>query len=188
MTNPYELWLAIDRRIQRAIQRVPTPMRGTLRSLVASGKALSAQVRARAGEDISDVEVVQHFGFTSSPPAGLDVIVVPLARSSASAVVVGEIDRSWRPTDLEAGETCIYAAVQGTVVRVKPSGTIEITAAADVILNGGTNGVARLGDAIAIDASSLSALNSSLTTAGGSSVVSLTGTITAASATVKAGG
>lgn len=197
-------WQRLDRRIARGVARIARPVRATLSSLDAAQRLGIAGLSARADESPSDVELGQHFGFASAPPAGLEVVAVPIGGSSAHLVVVAELDRSHRPTDLEAGETCIYNGTTGVQVRLKPGGSIElvtpsggkveIDATGAVVLNEGAMGVARVGDtvnpSIAMAAWIISVSAALQTLTGGSfpPPTDTTYSVATGSATVRAGG
>lgn len=152
----------VDRRLERALARVPGAVRGVIQALDGATKASTATIQAHADEDAADVEVAEQYGVTSSPPAEVEVIAVPVGGSSANLVVVGQLDRVHRPTDLEPGETCIYTSNAGTTVRIKPDGSIvlatssggsvELDTAGMVRLNGGGAQVARAGDPVGASA------------------------------------
>lgn len=173
----------LNRVIRQEIKRVARPVRG----IVGVMTNLGAQFFGRAGEVMPDVEVAQHFGFASVMPPGTEVVTVSIGGAPGHRVIVGEIDRTYRPTTtLLMGESAIYAQ-SGAQVTCKADGSVEVasvsgtkvtvTAAGQVLLDGGGAAVARVGDTVAI---------SGVDSTGGP--FSATGTITSGSTTVQAGG
>jgi len=81
----------------------------------------------RPGEKISDRELFQHYGFASRPKTGAEGIVI---REGNHLVMVADDDRRYRIA-LESGEVALYTD-EGDKVHLKRSGTIEITATAQV--------------------------------------------------------
>lgn len=181
-------WARLQRRIAQEVRRVARPVRGVLESLNAAKQAPLAGIQARAGETVPDVELAQHFGFASRPPAGGEVIAIPIGGSSAHLVVVAELDRAFRPAALGDGEACLYTSA-GIQVLCKPDGTVqillggnpqvEVTPAGLVKLAGGGAGVARIGDAVTITGATFDP-------DGG--MITATGTISGGSTLVQAGG
>lgn len=196
-------WAALDERIAAAVRRRATTIRGVLRGLSTGSAAPVATFAARSGETAIDVEVASPFGLTSSPPADVEVVAAAVGGSSAHLVVIGQIDRVARPQDLEPGETRVYCTSAGTQIRVRPSGAVEIATASGasvtldasgaVVLNGGTAGVARLGDACAPSAGMtawISAVSGALATLTGGAFpppADATYAVAVASTTVRSG-
>ena len=63
---------------------------------------------ALAGETMQAAELFQHFGFTSGPPAGTQLIVLPIGGQSAHSVVIATEHGAYR-VDVQSGEACIYS-------------------------------------------------------------------------------
>lgn len=144
-------WRTLDARVQRQLRGVGRPVRGVVRSLTADGLALTGRLLARYGEDLDQVEVAQHYGFSSAAPADVEVIAVPVGGSSAHLVVVGELDRTGaRPADLASGEAAIYSS-GGAKVVLRANGDVEIQPGdgGKVYVAGGGAAAARVGDTVA---------------------------------------
>lgn len=146
------LWRAVDRRVHTQIRRIGQPLRGVLTRVTASGQALLVQLAGRAGEVETDLETAELYGLTSAPPVGTEAIAIPIGGSSGHLVVVGQIDRAHRPTDLEGGEVALYNAA-GASVRLKADGSVEVTPAEGqrLVLAGGGSPAARVGDTVTPD-------------------------------------
>lgn len=194
--SPASLWRVVDARVQSALRRVGRPVRGVLTSVSATTRALAVQLEARAGEVVSS-EAAQHYGFASVPPAGTEAIAVAIGNTSGHLVVVAELDRPNRPTDLMAGEVALYTA-SGASVRLLVDGSIEVSPAsgqplvlngATILMAGGGAGVARLGDSVSPDAGFTAWLSAAATALQALSGVplpsSVGGTITTASSVVE---
>lgn len=180
-------WIRLDRRIDGRVRRVARPVRGILTAATGTGIRLAGYVAARAGEVLSDIEIAQHYGFASVPPAGTEVIAVPIGGASSHQVVVGEIDPAGRPTDLLSSESAMYTVAgnrivchaDGSIEISTPAGTaLSIDAAGIVSLAGGGAGVARVGDSVQVIG----------TDSTGGALVITSATITGGSSTVQAGG
>ncbi len=96
------------------------------------------------------VRRMQHFGFRSRPPKGVAVIRLGNYEAAGNSVIVAEESDRYGPGDLEDGEVALYNKVTGTEIRIDVDGNIKIDAGPgkDVIVNGGTAKVARVGDQI----------------------------------------
>lgn len=96
------------------------------------------------------------WGLRSVPPVGSESITLGVDGSASNKVMVAAestkrtsagLEYSYGPKDLKEGETALYDKA-GSVIRQSQDGTTKIDAAPnkDVILNGGTAKVARVGD------------------------------------------
>ena len=105
---------------------------------VVEGAIKRISLKGVAGEQLSDREIFQHYGFTSRPLAGAEGIVI---REGNCFYVIAEDDRRYRIA-LEDGEVCIFDD-QGQAVHLKRDkhihiyGAEKLTAdiAKDVIVN-----------------------------------------------------
>lgn len=108
-------------------------------------------------------------------------------------------DASVGPSDLEPGEVCIYCGKNGTRVFLDKDGNIKVDAAsganvtingAEVNLNAGSNGVARIGDSVDADTGFrgwVGQVDYALGLISPFSLSNRIGTISSGSGTVKAG-
>lgn len=92
---------------ERAATRVRNAFRAVLSGLRTNVPVQLVQVKALAGETLQDVELFQQFGFTSGPPSGTELIIVPLGGKTSHGVIIGTEHGSFRVT-VGQGETCIY--------------------------------------------------------------------------------
>lgn len=82
------------------------------------------QVQGLDGETLSDLELMQHFGFTSNPPKGTECIVIPLGGSTSHGIVLATEHGSFRIQNLKPGEVAIYND-EGANVVIKKGRIIE---------------------------------------------------------------
>ncbi|VVE14590.1 phage baseplate assembly protein V [Pandoraea anapnoica] len=100
----------IDKRISRALAGVRRVFRAVLGSVNTAGPVVMASGTGLADEPLSDVELMQHFGFTSAPPPGSMLVVVPVGGASSHGVIVATEHVQLRIKGLQTGETAVYNA------------------------------------------------------------------------------
>lgn len=104
---------------------VRAAFRGVL-NLVKSGSDIQqVQVSGLADETIQDLELMQHFGFTSVPPAGTQAVVIPLGGKTTHGIIVATENGSFRVKGLKNGETAIYDS-SGSTIILKNGRVIDI--------------------------------------------------------------
>lgn len=104
---------------------VRAAFRGVL-NLVKSGSDIQqVQVSGLADETIQDLELMQHFGFTSVPPAGTQAVVIPLGGKTTHGIIVATENGSFRVKNLKNGEVAIYDS-SGSTVILKNNRVIDI--------------------------------------------------------------
>lgn len=116
----------IDDRIRRALGGIRLAFRG-VGALVNS----SAPVQLIDGEGLKDenirgAELMQHYGFTSTPPAGYMYVAVPIGGKTAHSVLVATEHASYRIKGLQSGEVAIYTD-EGDSIVLKRGRVIEVT-------------------------------------------------------------
>ncbi|OYW19094.1 MAG: phage baseplate protein, partial [Burkholderiales bacterium 12-64-5] len=116
----------IDRRIAVAMARVRHALRATLSRLITSGPVALVQADALSGEQLQAAELMQHYGFTSAPPAGALLLVVPVGGRTAHGVVVADEHAAFRIRNLPQGEVAIYTD-EGDHIRLKRGRVVEIS-------------------------------------------------------------
>lgn len=95
---------------------VRTAFRGVLNLVKSNSDIQQVQVSGLANETIQDLELIQHFGFTSAPPAGTQVVVIPLGGKTTHGVIVATENGAFRVKNLKSGETAIYDASGSTII------------------------------------------------------------------------
>lgn len=91
------------------------------------------RVEGLQGQVHEDVERLGEFGVASRPPAGSQVILLPVLGSRARLVAIACEDRTSRPKDLEEGEGGSYSS-GGARVRCRVDGSIELEAPTGVVV------------------------------------------------------
>jgi phage baseplate assembly protein V len=100
--------------------------RGVLQSTDDERGVQVVSVSLLAGEQKSNVERVQSYGFSSSPRGEAEAIVIFPGGDRSSGIVIALDNRGSRMTGLAAGEVAVYNDA-GLSVVLKNSGDIEIT-------------------------------------------------------------
>lgn len=121
----------IRREISRAAAGVREAFRGRLGSLDKTGRVQLANLEGLKGEALQATELFQHFGFTSAPPAGSQVIVLPLGGKTSAAVIVATENGNYR-LQLGADGECAMYNQWGDRVWMKQSRVIDVAAGLSV--------------------------------------------------------
>lgn len=115
----------IDTRIRRALGQIRLAFRG-------KGGAINTAppVQLVDGEGLKDeamraVELMQHYGHTSVPPAGFMYVAVPVGGKSAHAVIVATEHGTYRLKGLKTGEVALYTD-EGDSIVLKRGRLIEV--------------------------------------------------------------
>lgn len=121
----------VQTRIERALARVRLAFRGRLVRLDTAPGVQLAQLDGLADEQLQAVELMQHYGLTSHPPAGTMAIILPVGGRTAHGVVIATEHGAYRLKGLAAGEVAIYTD-EGDRVHLKRGRVVEIVAGAKV--------------------------------------------------------
>lgn len=124
----------VDKRIKRAMSGIRQAFRGVIGAVNPVPNVTLVQVSGLAGETVQDNELFQHYGFSSNPPAGSAVIVLPLGGKTSQAVIIASEHGQYRIKNLAAGEAVIYNH-HGDKVWIKQDGTIDVTASSKVTVH-----------------------------------------------------
>ncbi len=116
----------IDERINRFLSRVRQAFRGMVALVNTAGGIQTTQVNGLAGEDLPGVELFQHYGFTSAPPAGTTAVVIPIGGKTTHGIIVATEHGSYRLQGLENGEVALYTD-EGASIVLKRGKIIEAT-------------------------------------------------------------
>jgi phage baseplate assembly protein V len=98
----------VDARIARALARVRKAFRGVLTRVNAALAVQLVQLDGLAGEQLQDNELFQDFGFTSNPPPGTMVVVLPVGGNTAHGIIVACENGQYRLKGLKPGESAMY--------------------------------------------------------------------------------
>lgn len=91
---------------------------------------------------------LQPYGLRSVALRGAEVILLGINAGRSNKVYIAAEVPDHGPGDLQPGEVCIYNKVSGTTIKLDKDGNVRIDAGAgkDVIVNGGSAKVSRVGD------------------------------------------
>lgn len=139
-----------------ALQKLLRPVHARIANLVSravvkrvdDGTTLQTiQALVGEGEVRDGLERFQPYGLTSAPEPGAEAVVLFVGGRRDNGYVVAVDDRRYRLTGLAQGEVALYSKTGASVV-LKADGSVEVNAApgASVVLNGGIQNVARVGD------------------------------------------
>lgn len=96
------------REMSRMQAGVRQGLRAVLSRLTIYTKVQRVSGEGLAGEDLEEMELMQHFGFTSAPPSGTEYIVLPLGGRTSASVVVATEHGDYRFVVDNQGESCAY--------------------------------------------------------------------------------
>ena len=116
-------------QVKQVAQEVQNGVRAAFRgvlNVVKSGRDIQkVQVSALADETLQDVELMQHFGFTSVPPANTEAVVIPMGGKTTHGIVIATENGAFRVKGLQNGEVAIYDQ-SGSTVILKNGRVIDI--------------------------------------------------------------
>jgi phage baseplate assembly protein V len=137
----------------RGLSKLLAPLRTRIANMIAravvqlvddEAKLQMLQLGVLADETRDQVERVQNYGFTCVPLRGAEAVVLFVDGRRDHGLVVAVDDRRHRMAGLQPGEVAVYNHVGASVV-LKADGSVEVTGTS-IVLNGGTQPVARAGD------------------------------------------
>lgn len=117
----------VDARIERKLRRIRPAFRGRLGALDLQKRIQRIQLRGLAGEGLEDIELFQQFGFTSAPPAGTELVLLPIGGKTSQCIVVATENGSMRLRLENAGESAQYNR-HGDYVWIRDGRIVEIKA------------------------------------------------------------
>jgi len=82
--------------------------RGVLAAVDSSKDIQLSSVTLLADETKDKTEMIQHFGFTSHPPKGSDVIFLSLGGNRDHGIIIGTESRDHRLKGLNEGDSALY--------------------------------------------------------------------------------
>ena len=109
---------------KRATGLVRQAYRAVLRGINAGTPIQLIQADALQGEQLQAAELFQQFGFTSSPPEGTQLIILPLGGQTAHSIIVSTEHGSYRIA-VQRGEVCVYNQ-WGAYIKLLKERIIEI--------------------------------------------------------------
>ena len=103
-------------------------VRGLIKSVKArAGRLGRFDASGRIGEEFTNREMMQQYGFSSRPKAGAECLMI---KAGQSVYMIASDDRRYR-IDLEEGEVVVYNT-ESSKVHLKKGGEIEIQCAVKV--------------------------------------------------------
>lgn len=116
---------AVQQTAQTTLNGVRLAFRGVLNLVKSADNIQKTQVSGFADETLQDVELMQHFGFTSVPPAGTQSVIIPIGGQTSHGIVIATENGAFRVKNLQNGEVAIYDQSGSTVV-LKQGRLIEV--------------------------------------------------------------
>ncbi|MBS9777202.1 MAG: phage baseplate assembly protein [Gammaproteobacteria bacterium] len=118
---------SLKKQMANSAAAIRQAFRGVINRTNSSTATQMSQVDGLADETVNDMEIMQHFGFTSNPPAGTDCVVIPLGGKTSHAVVVASENGEYRIKGLPSGAVAVYDQ-SGSKIILKNDGTIDVFA------------------------------------------------------------
>lgn len=121
----------IRREVARGLSGVRSALRGILQGISLAQRIQRVEAEGLAGEELPGLELMQHFGFASAPPAGSQLIIIPLGGRTSASVVVATEHGAFRFKLDNQGEAAIYNQ-WGDLVHLRKDRCIRVVAALKV--------------------------------------------------------
>lgn len=116
---------AIQQTAQNFASDVRQAFRGVLHLVKSADNIQKVQASGLADETLQDVELMQHFGFTSVPPANTQAVILPIGGQTSHGIVIATENGSFRVKNLQGGEVAVYDE-SGSSIVLKKGRLIEI--------------------------------------------------------------
>ncbi|NBH76179.1 phage baseplate assembly protein V [Rodentibacter pneumotropicus] len=116
---------AIQQKTQNVISDIRQSFRGVLNLVKSADNIQKVQVSGLADETLQDVELMQHFGFTSVPPANTQAVILPIGGQTSHGIVIATENGAFRIKNLQGGEVAVYDE-SGSSIVLKNGRLIEI--------------------------------------------------------------
>lgn len=116
----------IDARIRRALGKIRLAFRGKGGAINTAGPVQLVDGEGLKDEPIRGAELMQHYGFTATPPAGFMYVAVPVGGKTAHSVMVATEHGTYRMKGLKTGEVALYTD-EGDSIVLKRGRLIEVT-------------------------------------------------------------
>lgn len=116
---------AISQKAQNTINDLRQAFRGVLNLVKSADNIQKVQVSGLAEETLQDVELMQHFGFTSVPPANTQAVILPIGGQTSHGIVIATENGAFRVKNLQGGEVAVYDE-SGSSIVLKKGRLIEI--------------------------------------------------------------
>lgn len=125
-----------ERKIAELNNRIRSIVgRGVLHAVDNAQATQRAQVQVLAGEVLKDVEVFGHYGLVSVPPADSEGVAVFVGGNRDHPIVIATNEPGSRDLSALEGEVGLQDD-QGKLILLKRDGTVHISGATTVIIDG----------------------------------------------------
>lgn len=118
------MWNKVDQRINTALNRIRNAFRGVLTRVNSTGPAQTIQGKGLGAEQLQDMELFQHYGFTSNPLPGTMAVVLPINGKTSHGIVIATEHGRYRLKELKPGEVALYTD-EGCNIVLKRGKIIE---------------------------------------------------------------
>ncbi|HDR9101736.1 TPA: phage baseplate assembly protein [Burkholderia vietnamiensis] len=115
----------VEKKVTRMLAGVRQAFRGVISAVSTAGPVGMVRGEGLAGENGVDFELFQHYGITSSPPAGTMMVVVPIGGKTSHGIVVATEHGQYRVKGLKPGELAIYTD-EGDSITLSRGRVIDI--------------------------------------------------------------
>lgn len=116
----------VQRHIERALNGIRLAFRGKLTRNNSGQPIQLAQVAGLADELLQNVELMQHYGFTSNPPVGSECVVLPMGGRTGHGIVIATEHGTYRIKNLKPGEVALCSD-EGDSIILKRGRVMEVT-------------------------------------------------------------
>ncbi|HDT1354230.1 TPA: phage baseplate assembly protein [Citrobacter freundii] len=118
------MWNKVDQRINAALNRIRNAFRGVITRVNSAGAAQTIQGKGLGPEPLQDIELFQHYGFTSNPLPGTMAIILPINGKTSHGIVIATEHSRYRLKELKPGEVALYTD-EGCNIVLKRGKIIE---------------------------------------------------------------
>lgn len=118
------MWNKVDQRINTALNRIRNAFRGVITRVNSAGSAQTIQGKGLGPEPLQDIELFQHYGFTSNPLPGTMAVVLPINGKTSHGIVIATEHGRYRLKELKPGEVALYTD-EGCNIVLKRGKIIE---------------------------------------------------------------
>lgn len=116
----------VKRHIERALNGIRLAFRGKVTRNNSASPIQLAQAAGLADELLQNVELMQHYGYTSNPPPDSECIVLPLGGRTGHGVIIATEHGTYRLKNLKSGEVALYSD-EGDSIILKRGRVMEVT-------------------------------------------------------------
>lgn len=116
---------AIQQKTKGVVNEIRQAFRGVLHLVKSADNIQKVQVSGLADETLQDVEFMQHFGFTSVPPANTQAVILPIGGQTSHGIVIATENGTFRVKNLQGGEVAVYDE-SGSSIVLKKGRLIEV--------------------------------------------------------------